>query len=148
MSVTIREAVSEDLALIYDMAHQLAIFEHLEDQFMASPEQYAEGIFAGGAPASVLIAEVDGDAAGFALSFATFSTFLGRRGTWLEDLFVVEAHRRRGVARALLAELGRRTEGRLEWEVLDWNENAIALYESMGATRFSGWTKYRITPQG
>jgi GNAT superfamily N-acetyltransferase len=92
------------------------------------------------------VAEVEGEVAGLALYFETFSTFLGRRGIWLEDLIVVDAHRRRGAATALLAELRRRSPGRVEWEVLDWNADAIALYEHLGARPLTGWVKYRIGP--
>ena len=83
---------------------------------------------------------------GMALYFWTFSTFLGRRGVWLEDLFVVPSARRCGVASALLAEVRRRSPGRVEWEVLDWNEGAIALYDGVGGVPSTGWTKYRISP--
>ena len=144
MSITVRDAVPGDLNFIYDSVYQLAVFEHLDDQFVATREQYAQQLFGANSVAQVLIAEIGNGQAGFALSFETFSTFLGRRGIWLEDLFVVDAHRRKGVARTLLAELTKRTEGRLEWEVLDWNANAIALYESLGATRTTGWSKYRV----
>ena len=72
---------------------------------------------------------------------------MGRSGIWLEDLFVDPAFRRRGVASALVRELKARTPGRLEWEVLDWNEDAMALYDGLGAAKFTGWTKYRVSPE-
>jgi GNAT superfamily N-acetyltransferase len=144
--VTIREAVEADLEDIYRLARGLAVFEKLEDQFVADLEDYRSAIFGPEPVAQVLIAEVDGSVGGFALSFRTFSTFLGRQGIWLEDLFVDEPFRRRGFARALLAELARRSPGRLEWEVLDWNADAIALYQGVGARPFGGWIKYRMTP--
>ena len=147
MTITVRDAVLGDVSFIHDLVGRLAVFEKLEEHFVATTEQYVDALFGPDAVAQVLIAEVDGVAAGFTLSFPTFSTFLGRRGVWLEDLFVVEEHRRKGVARALLDELTRRTPGRLEWEVLDWNKNAIELYESLGASRTSGWSKYRLTSE-
>lgn len=99
--------------------------------------------------AEVLIAEVGDDAAGFALFFHNYSTFLGRRGLYLEDLFVFPAHRGRGVGRALMVRLAQvaieRNCGRFEWWVLDWNEPAIRFYESLGARAMSDWTVYRLT---
>jgi GNAT superfamily N-acetyltransferase len=99
--------------------------------------------------AEVLIAEVGEDAAGFALFFHNYSTFLGRRGLYLEDLFVFPAHRGRGVGRALMGRLAQvaieRSCGRFEWWVLDWNESAIRFYESLGARAMSDWTVYRLT---
>ena len=146
-SPTIRDATEADLELFYGLAHRLAVFEQLEDEFVATLEQYRHALFSPTAVAKVLVAELDGVAAGFALWFPTFSTFLGEPGIWLEDLYVDEAFRRRGVAAALLANLTARSAGRVEWEVLEWNEGAIALYEQMGASRFEGWFKYRISPR-
>jgi GNAT superfamily N-acetyltransferase len=83
---------------------------------------------------------------GFALWFRTFSTFLGRPGIWLEDLYVRPEHRKRGHGLALLQELRRRTDGRVEWLVLDWNEPALAFYRSLGAAPVEGWTTYRLPP--
>ena len=99
--------------------------------------------------AESLIADLGDEPAGFALFFHTFSTFLGRPGIYLEDLYVRPEHRRAGVGRALLVRLARlareRDCGRLEWSVLDWNEPAIKLYRSIGAAPVSGWTVYRVT---
>jgi GNAT superfamily N-acetyltransferase len=98
--------------------------------------------------AEVLIAELDGAAAGFALFFHNYSTFLGRRGLYLEDLFVVPEYRGRGIGRALMARLARlaleRNCGRFEWWVLDWNEPAIRFYRSLGARAMDEWTVYRL----
>jgi GNAT superfamily N-acetyltransferase len=143
----IRDAVESDLEDIYRLARALAVFEDLEASFVAEPEQYRAAIFGPEAVAEVLIAELEDQVAGFALCFRTFSTFLGRPGIWLEDLYVDERFRRRGVARSLLVELVRRSPGRVEWEVLDWNADAIELYDSIGASPFSGWIKYRLSPQ-
>ena len=144
--VLVRDAVEGDLDEIFRLSRELAIFEQLESSFVAEPEQYREAIFGSDAIAKVLIAEIEGQVAGFALSFRTFSTFLGLPGVWLEDLFVDDRFRRQGVARALLDELVRRSPGRVEWEVLDWNAGAIELYDSIGAQPFGGWIKYRLSP--
>lgn len=143
--ITVRDAELSDAPAIFDLERRLAEFEHLEYLFVATLSDY-EALFQPDSPAHVIVAEVDGEFAGMALYFLTFSTFLGRSGIWLEDLFVNEPFRRRGVAKALMAELRRRTAGRLEWEVLDWNEGAIALYDQLGAEPSKGWTKYRISP--
>lgn len=143
----VRDATEADLELVYHLAHELALFEQLEAEFVATLEQYRAALFGPTAVAKVLIAELDDTAAGFALWFPTFSTFLGEPGIWLEDLYVDEAFRRRGIAAALLDELIDRSHGRVEWEVLEWNEGAIALYEQVGAKRFEGWLKYRIAPR-
>ena len=145
-SLTLRDAVESDVSAIHDMANELAVFEDLAHDFVATVVDYRQGIFGPGAPAHVVIAEVDGEVAGMALYFETFTTFLGRTGIWLEDLYVREAFRRRGVASALMNELKHRTNGRLEWEVLDWNEGAIKLYEQTAAEPFTGWKKYRLNP--
>jgi GNAT superfamily N-acetyltransferase len=146
MSLVVRDAVEADLSDIHRLAYELSVYERLDHLFVATEEQFAEAIFGPDPTAFVLMAEVDGSVAGFALCFRTFSTFLGLPGVWLEDLFVDPAFRRRGVASALLAELKDRSPGRLEWEVLDWNEDAMALYDGLGAAKFSGWTKYRVAP--
>lgn len=142
--VALRDATAGDADVVCDLIRRLAAFEELGELCVVTADDIARELSSPEAAARVLLAERDGEIAGMALYVRTFSTFLGRRGIWLEDLFVVEEHRRRGVAGALLAELARRTPGRLEWEVLDWNEGAIALYERMGAEPQSGWTKYRV----
>jgi GNAT superfamily N-acetyltransferase len=144
--VVLREATLADVDAIFAMAHELAVFEELEASFVAKPEDYERALFGSESPATVILAEIDGDPVAMALYIRTFSTFLGRTGIWLEDLFVREHARRRGIASLLLEELRRRSPGRVEWEVLDWNQGAIELYERAGATPFTGWTKYRIQP--
>ncbi len=146
--VVLREATIADVDAIFAMAHELAVFEELEGNFVAKPEDYLEALFGPQSPATVIVAEIDGEPVGMALYVRTFSTFLGRTGIWLEDLFVREHARRRGIASLLLEELQRRTSGRVEWEVLDWNQGAIELYERAGASPFAGWIKYRIQPKG
>ena len=108
-----------------------------------------EHLFGAHPAAEAIIARVEGEAVGFALFFGTFSTFVGKPGIWLEDLFVVPTHRRSGIGKALLcavAEIAvRRGCGRLEWSVLDWNEPAIKLYRKIGAVGMTEWTTQQIT---
>jgi GNAT superfamily N-acetyltransferase len=144
--IEIRDAGDADVEFIWSLARDLAIFEELESMFVASIEDFREAMFATGGPAKVIIAEINGEPVGMALFVMTFSTFLGKAGIWLEDLFVSPHARRRGVARALLGELRRRSPGRVEFEVLEWNQGAIDLYNQAGASPQSGWIKYRMQP--
>ena len=149
MSLTIRSATAADVGVILEFIVGLAVYERLENEVVASEAGLREALFGARPDAEVLIAEWDGAPAGFALFFHNFSTFLGRRGLYLEDLFVQPAYRGRGVGRALLARLAatavERGCGRFEWSVLDWNESAIGFYESLGARPQSDWTVYRVT---
>lgn len=116
---------------------------------VATEALLAEGLFGPRPAAEVLIADWDAEPAGFALFFHNFSTFLGRPGLYLEDLFVRPSHRGRGIGAALLRELARlavaRGCGRLEWSVLDWNTPAIGFYRALGAEPQDGWTVHRVT---
>jgi GNAT superfamily N-acetyltransferase len=142
--VPIRDATPADLPEILAMTRELAVYEQLEEQLVATEEDFARVLFGPESFALVSLAtEEDGAVAGHALWFPTFSTFFGRPGIWLEDLFVRPHHRRRGHGRALLQHLRERTSGRVEWDVLDWNERAIAFYDGLGARPVVGWTKYR-----
>jgi len=144
----IREAGPSDVPELLAMIHELATFEHLDDQVVCTEDDLAAALFAPGAVIFDTVA-VDHDAsgaeviAGHALWYRNFSTFVGRTGIWLEDLYIRPGHRRRGHAGALLRDLRARTDGRVEWEVLNWNAEAIALYDGLGAEPISGWTKYR-----
>ena len=142
----IRPAERRDLGTIHTMILGLAIYERLAHLCVTTEADLADALFGVRPAAEVLIAEENGQAAGFALFFHNFSTFLGRRGLWLEDLFVLPAFRRRGCAKALLRALAtiavERRCGRFEWAVLDWNEQAIGFYESLGAKVLPDW---RIT---
>lgn len=143
--VTIRQARPEDLDEILDMIRGLAEFERLSVSF--DPAEMAEHLFGADPVASVLLADLDGDVAAMALWFPTFSTFVGKPGIWLEDLYVKPAHRGRGIAAELLNGLRSMTDGRLEWSVLDWNQQAIELYERLGARPDDGgWIMYRWSP--
>ena len=137
------------MPVIADLIRGLARYEKLEDQVEMTEELLAAALFGERPYAEVVLAEEDGLAVGFALFFHNFSTFLGRPGIYLEDLFVLPEHRGRGIGRTLLAHLARlaveRGCGRLEWAVLDWNRDAIGFYERLGARPLSEWTVYRLT---
>lgn len=145
----IRAAVSDDGPTIAALIRELAEYEHLAHEVVLDEVELTEHLFGPRPYAEVLLAEVDGEVVGFALFFHNFSTFLGRPGIHLEDLFVRPDHRGAGHGRALLGELGRlavaRGCGRIEWSVLDWNAPSIAFYESLGAAAMSEWTMYRLT---
>ena len=146
--VTFRFAQPEDAALILRFIRGLAEYEKMTDEVVATEELLREWIFEKG-KAEVLFAVADGTEVGFALFFHNFSTFLGRAGIYLEDLFVLPEHRGHGYGKALLKRLAAITVergcGRLEWSCLDWNAPSIAFYKSMGAAPMDGWTVYRLT---
>lgn len=149
---TVRSAAPSDIGDLAGMVRALAEYERLTHLVVADERSLAEALFGPHPAAEALIAHdsaESGQAAGFALFFHTFSTFLGRRGLWLEDLFVYSQHRGRGLGRQLLgavADVARaRRCGRLEWAVLDWNAPAIAFYEGMGATLLPEWRLARVT---
>jgi len=148
----IRPAARGDVAALLSLIGELADYERLRDQLVADAPLLERHLFGERPVAEALIAETGGDAAGYALFFPTFSTFLGRPGIWLEDLFVRPAHRRAGIGRALLAEVARlavaRGCGRLEWSALDWNEPALAFYRGLGAHSMEDWIRYRWDPAG
>jgi len=147
--MAIRPAEASDLAEICSLIRELAEYEELAHEVELDEATVGRWLFGDQPVASVLIAE---DAprvvAGMALYFPTFSTFLGRPGIWLEDLFVRPAYRGRGHGLALLSALRSMTEDRIEWAVLDWNEPSIRFYESLGSRPVSGWTRYRWLPEG
>ena len=148
MSPTIRPAVPGDCETIAALILELAEYEELAHEAVASADDLRRNLFGPRTFAEALMADWDGAAAGFALFFHNFSTFRGRPGLYLEDLFVRPSHRGRGIGRALLARLGRmaveRGCGRLEWSVLNWNEPAIGFYRALGARPMDGWTVYRV----
>ena len=144
----IRTARPGDAKALHEMIVALAAFEKLGDICVATVADIDEALFGPRPAAEALIAWDNREPAGFALFFHNFSTFLGRRGLWLEDLFVREEHRRRGCATALLRALAeiaaQRRCGRFEWAVLDWNARAIAFYEKMGAAVLPDWRIVRV----
>jgi len=146
---TLRTAAPADLPAIVGLIRELADFEHLSHLVVVTPESLQPHLFGEKPAAEALVAEVQGRVVAFALFFTNFSTFLGRPGLYLEDLYVQPAHRGTGLGKALLQHLGalavERGCGRFEWSVLDWNENAIRFYEKMGATVMSEWRICRVT---
>lgn len=145
---SIRTATREDIPLILDFIRRLAIYERMVDQVVATESLLAHWLFDERC-AEVLIAEEGNTPVGFALYFYNFSTFLGRAGLYLEDLFVLEQYRGRGHGKALLRRLAQialeRGCGRMEWCCLDWNQSSIDFYRSLGAVPMSDWTTYRLT---
>lgn len=143
-----RYASEKDTALILEFIKALASYENMLDEVVADEAILKEWIF-DKKKAEVLFALEDQKEVGFALFFYNFSTFLGRSGIYLEDLFVLPEYRGKGYGKGLLTELGRITRerkcGRLEWVCLDWNQPSIDFYRSMGAVPMSDWTIYRIT---
>ena len=149
MTLLIRSGEVGDVPVIATLIRDLARYEKLEDQVVMTEEKLTDSLFGEHRYAETLIAESGGDPVGFALFFHNYSTFLGQPGIYLEDLFVVPEQRGSGIGRALLERLARiaveRGCGRLEWAVLDWNEDAIGFYKRLGATPNAEWTVYRLT---
>lgn len=145
----IRPATPADAGLVFDLVHELAVYERLEADVDATPEMIADALFGPAPRVFCDIAEWHGQPAGFALWFYNFSTFRGRHGLYLEDLFVRPAQRGHGLGKALLARLARRCVSenlaRLEWSVLDWNTPSIDFYKAQGAVMLDGWTTCRVT---
>jgi ribosomal protein S18 acetylase RimI-like enzyme len=144
-------ATPADVPLVLELIRGLAEYEHEPDAVQTTPTQLHAALFGKPPAAEAAIARLDGGAAGFALWYQTFSTWTGRPGLWLEDIFVKPEYRRRGVGRALLTYLAvlceQRGYARLEWSVLDWNTPAIDFYRSLGATAMDEWTINRLSGQ-
>ncbi len=147
--MTIRPAVRGDVPLIVSLVRELAEYEHLADQVVATEENFANALFGDPSRAHAVIAEIEGQPAGFGLYFFNFSTFLGRPGLYVEDVYIRPLHRSRGLGRAIFRHLAEvaleRNCGRMEWWVLDWNEPAIRFYRSLGAEPMIEWTVQRLT---
>lgn len=148
MTLVIRPAEPDDVPAIHALIRALADYERMLPEMQASEADLATALFGAAPRVFCDVARLDGQAVGFALWFYTFSTFVGRHGIWLEDLFVEPERRGSGIGKALLAGLAARclTEnlGRLEWTVLNWNAPSIAFYESLGARPMGDWTTYRL----
>ena len=149
MSLTIRPARPSEAGLIFDFVCELADYEKLRHEVEASVADIERDVFGPNPRVFCDIAEWDGAPAGFALWFYNYSTFRGRHGIYLEDLYVRPAYRGQGIARALMRRLARRCVeeglGRFEWWVLNWNEPAIRFYRSIGAVPMDEWTVQRVT---
>jgi GNAT superfamily N-acetyltransferase len=148
-NVQIDPATPQDVPLLLRLIKALAEYERMSDQVVATEADVHRNLFGEKALTEAAIARVNGEPAGFALWFYNYSTFLGRPGLYLEDLFVLPERRGAGIGRALLAHLATvavsRNCGRMEWSVLNWNEPAIGFYRSLGAVPMDEWTVYRLT---
>jgi GNAT superfamily N-acetyltransferase len=146
--VRIVPATDRDVPTVHSLIRGLAEYERLEHEMEATEDDVREALFGEWPSAEAVLAYVGPEVAGYALYYHTFSTLLGRKGLYLEDLFVLPAFRRRGVGRRLLAYLVRvaveRRCGRVEWSVLNWNASAIGFYRSLGAVPMDDWTVYRL----
>jgi GNAT superfamily N-acetyltransferase len=150
-TVKIRPASANDVLAILALVRELAEYERLAHLVVATEDSLRESLFGPRPQAEVLLAELDGEIVGQALFFTNYSTFLGRGGMYLEDLYVRPHARKRGVGTALFAELARigvaRGIQRMEWAVLDWNQPSIEFYKSLGAQPLDEWTVYRLGPE-
>lgn len=148
MNIVIRDAQARDAAQIHAFIVELAIYEKAEHEVIASVADIERSLFEPGSPARGLICEMDGRPVGFAVYFLSYSTWLGRKGLYLEDLYVSPQHRGSGAGKRLLRHLARLAFdsgcGRFEWSVLDWNEPAIQFYQSLGAKPQAEWVRYRM----
>jgi GNAT superfamily N-acetyltransferase len=149
MGVIIRDAVRGDVPVILDFIMKLAVYERLAHEAVATAADLERELFGAAPKVFCQLAEANGEPAGFALWYYTFSTFQGRHGIWLEDLFVNPEIRGQGVGKALLTDLARRCVreglGRYEWNVLDWNQPSIDFYVSQGATFLDDWRRCRVS---
>lgn len=149
MNLVLRDARPEDAPHLVQLIAELAEYEKLADQARATAEDLRTALFGARPAAEALVAEVDGEPVGFALWFTTFSTFVGKPGLYVEDVYIRPAHRGRGIGKAIFRRLAQaaveRGFGRMEWSVLDWNEPAIAFYRSLGAEPMSEWTVQRLS---
>lgn len=145
---TIREAVERDVPLIFSFIRKLAVYEKLLDEVAATEESLRESLFGGRRVAEVLIGEWEDTPVAYAVFFHTFSTFAGRPGIYLEDLYVTPEMRGKGIGKTMISYIAHiakeRRCGRFEWSVLDWNEPAIEFYRSIGAVPMDKWTVYRV----
>jgi GNAT superfamily N-acetyltransferase len=151
MAAHIRPATPADVGAIFALMHELAEFEKLTHLFVATEDGVHDALFGARTSSEALVAEADGHIVGYALFFHNYSTFLGRRGLYLEDLYVQPTQRGSGLGTAMLRRLAalavERQCGRFEWSVLDWNQPAIDFYEKLGATVLPDWRIVRVTDE-
>lgn len=147
--IFVRSATENDVPIMFALIKELADYEKLSDQISTSEEQLKNTLFGVDSFVEVLIAEFEGKTVGYALFFKNFSTFLGKPGFYLEDLYVKPDIRGKGIGKALLDKIislaKERNYGRVEWSVLDWNESAIDFYKKIGAKPLDNWTIFRLT---
>lgn len=148
MSITIRQARPADAETIYNMIYELAVYEKAPQEVVTTAEEIRETLFGPESKTEALICEADGATVGYAVFFTSYSTWLGRNGIYLEDLYVSPDARGQGAGKSLIKHIARlavqRKCGRLEWSVLDWNQPAIDFYLSIGALPQSEWVRYRL----
>ena len=146
--ITIRPATENDAKLILDLITELAVFEKARDEVVTTEAEIRSSLLASTASPKALIVELEGVPVGYAVYFYNYSTWLGKPGLYLEDLYISQSHRGTGAGKALLKHLAQQAVaqgcGRMEWSVLDWNTPAIEFYEAMGAKAQSEWTVYRL----
>ena len=147
-AVAITPATRADVPRIHELMHGLAVYEKIEHEMVSTVADLDRALFGTPPLAEAIVGRLDGEAVGFALFYPTYSTFSGKPGLWLEDLFVIPEARGAGVGKALLAGLAglaaARGCGSVQWEVLDWNAPAIRFYESLGAEPLSEWTTMKL----
>lgn len=150
MEVTIKPIQPQDVAELLEMIKELARFEHLEHEVEATVQRLNQSFFGPQPAAGALFARYDGEAAGYAIYFFTFSSFLARAGIWLEDIYVRPKYRKRGLGRQLVEAVAQagvdRGCGRYEWTALNWNERALDFYQSIGARAMKEWVLHRMNP--
>ncbi|HOJ07689.1 MAG: GNAT family N-acetyltransferase [Ignavibacteriota bacterium] len=148
-NLIIRFAEKSDTPIIFSLIRQLAEYEKLSDKVITTEEKIKQSIFGNDQFIEVLIAEFEGKAVGYALFFKNYSTFLGKAGIYLEDLFVLPDYRGKGIGKSLLKKIisiaKQRDYGRVEWSVLDWNVSAIEIYKKIGAEPLDEWKIFRLT---
>ncbi|MDI7660390.1 GNAT family N-acetyltransferase [Cronobacter universalis] len=148
MSYKIRAARPEDATAIYKMIYELAVYEKAPQEVVTTPDEIRETLFGADSKTEALICEIDNKPVGYAVFFTSYSTWLGRNGIYMEDLYVSPEYRGKGAGRGLLKHIAQcavqRQCGRLEWSVLDWNQPAIDFYLSIGAAAQSEWVRYRL----
>ena len=150
--VNVRPAAKDDIASIHGLIAELADFESLQHQFVATIEDLEQGLTGAHSAAEALVAEMSCGIVGYAIFFPSYSTFIGKEGLWLEDLYVQPDFRGQGVGKALILAVNALAQERgcqrLEWSVLDWNERAIKFYQSLGADVMSEWKITRLDREG
>jgi len=152
MNTTIAPVTPDEVPILLELIRELARFEKLEHEVEATPELFHQALFGPQPAAGALLARGDGEVAGYAIYYFTFSTFVGRPGIWLEDVYVRPPFRRRGLGQALIqavARIGReRGCGRYEWTALNWNEPALKIYRGLGAKTMDEWVLLRLNREG